>query len=268
MERVKTASALLRDPIGHYVVGGSLAIWVQHAERIGMFHTASAVDRADHPMLVEAFPLPTSPLLAPRYDLLHDLATVDRLDQSAFTFFEGFLAQSVEAIAHRVRRLAVVRPPGLAGAAVAGMYDHWVAPRFDARLCDSRHDAYEFLRVSSGDRQVLDALSDGAATVTLRRVRDHLARDLVSASLDRLAARIGTSVRSLQRVLTSHATTFRDELARVRIQLAESRLLESDDKIEVIGRDLGFSSAPAFVRMFERATGCSPHEFRRRARSR
>ncbi len=265
MRQVNTAKQLVDDPVGHYLAGGSFVIWVQSAARLGMFHTAVTLDRADQPSLVEAFQLPTSARLAPRYDLLHDVASVDHFDESAFVFFDAFLVQWVDAIAQRARRLAVVRPHGIAGAAFIGLFQKWVVPRFDARLCTTRGEAYDFLDVPADDRRTLDALSDDVAPI-LRRLRDHLMANVVTTTLERAAGELGVGARSLQRALGEAGTSFRDELALVRIHLAENRLLDSDDKLDVIAKQLGFGSSPAFIRMFERATGISPGEFRHRGR--
>lgn len=70
-----------------------------------------------------------------------------------------------------------------------------------------------------------------------------------------------------QRHLADTKTSFRDELAAVRIQVAKQRLVETDDKIEVIANDLGFRSVPAFTTMFGRLIGESPQAFRDRRRA-
>src|SRR5688500_18293297 len=97
----------------------------------------------------------------------------------------------------------------------------------------------------------------------LRRLRGVLAADLREATLERAAAALSTSTRSLQRYLAARNTTFRDELTRARVIAAESRLVEDDAPIKEIAIALGFESIAAFTSMFTRVVGEPPQEFRR-----
>jgi AraC-like DNA-binding protein len=268
MRRAGSAAELLVDPIGAYLPGRSFVAWVQCPERIGAFHFGP-LDSADHAALAALFPLPTSPALAPRYDLLHDLGAVEEFDRKEFEFFEGFLAQWVEEVARRTRRLAVVRPIGLAGAAFTGLYHEWVAPRFEAKLCSDRGEALAWFELDpdAPPRGELDALYETYLQPNLlRRVRELLSADLGAATLEAVAETLAMTPRTLQRQLASLDTSFRVELERARIRIAEIRLLDRDDKIELIALELGFSSAAAFSAMFQKVAGESPGAFRARRR--
>jgi AraC-like DNA-binding protein len=253
----------MTTPVGTYVVGASVVVWVQAPDRIGMFHVG-AFDRSDEAALQQIFPLVTHAALAERYDLLHDIGDVSVFDEPAFQFFVAFLQQWVHALAPRVRRLAVVRPSGVAGAAFTGLFHEWVVPRFDAKLCASRDEAYDFLDVPSAARAELDAA--GAREPALRRLRDILEANLTGASLEHAAGALATSPRTLQRLLAANRTSFRQELMSARMRVAQRLLLASDDKVEVIADAIGFASAPAFSTLFRRIVGETPTEFRARFR--
>jgi AraC-like DNA-binding protein len=260
------ASSFLASPIGTYIVGTSVVAWVHAPARIGMFHVGN-FDRADMPALEQIFPLVAHPALAERYDLLHDLGAVAVFDEPAFRFFRGFLEQWVHELVPRVRRLAVVRPGGVAGAAFTGLFHEWVVPRFDAKLCGTRVEAYEFLDVSNDDRATLDDVAEASVRdPTLRRLREVLAANL-TASLIEVAAAMSTSTRTLQRILTANRTTFRRELVDARMRVAQKLLLERDDKVEAIAAELGFASAAAFSTIFRRIVGDTPTAFRERYRT-
>ena len=257
------AQTFLASPVGTYLVGASVVVWAESPSRIGMFHTG-AFDRADQPMLQQIFPIVTHPALVDRYDLLHDIGEVSFFDEPAFQFFVAFLHEWVQRLAPRVRKLAVVRPSGVAGAAFTGLFHEWVVPRFDAKLCATRAEAYDFLDVPDATRAELDAA--GAREPALRRLREVLEANLTAASLEQVASALATSPRSLQRLLAANRTTFRQELISARMRVAQRLLLASDDKVEVIADAIGFTSAPAFSTLFRRIVGETPTEFRARFR--
>ena len=72
------------------------------------------------------------------------------------------------------------------------------------------------------------------------------------------------SERTLQRELSRANTSFRAELMRVRVMVAENLLTSTDDKVETIARSLGYASVPAFTTSFSKVYGETPIELRRR----
>lgn len=254
----------LAAPVGAYVTGASFLVWVESRERIGMFHIGS-FDRADQPALERIFRLVKHPALSERYDLLHDISEVSAFDEAAFQFFVGFLQQWVHELVPRVRRLAVVRPQGVAGAAFSGLFHEWVVPRFDAKLCATRDEAYAFLAVPATARETLDVIAATAGgEPALRRLRAVLEENLAHASIASAATAMSTSTRSLQRMLAGSGTTFRRELLAARMRVAQTWLLARDDKVETIARELGFASAAAFSTTFRKVVGETPSAFRER----
>jgi AraC-like DNA-binding protein len=85
--------------------------------------------------------------------------------------------------------------------------------------------------------------------------------------LNRAAARLRVSSRTLRRHLSRSGTTFqalRDEVRRAySMTLLERSRLAVDD----VARELGYADAAGFVRAFQRWTGETPANYRRRARS-
>lgn len=267
MIAVSSAQKLVADPVGHFVEGKSFVAWVQTAGRMGGLHLGP-FDHADRQMMAELFPIVASPSLAARYDLVHDLSRVGAFDRDEFAFFENFLAHWIDQLATRVRRLAVILPGELAGATLSGMFHKWVVPRFDARLCTTTAEMFDFLAITGGERDELARLYETHADPDLRRrVCSEIAKFPIDTSIERVAAALGTSVRSLQRRLTSLGTTFRRELMATRVRLACSRLLDPAAKIETIAREVGFQSPEAFTAMFRKVMGESPSRFRSRRAS-
>jgi AraC-like DNA-binding protein len=257
----------LADPVGHYYQGRSFVVWVQTPFRIGSSYF-ERLDPADHPAIAALFSLPVSPALETPYDVLHDLEAIEVFDRTSYSIFEAFLRLRVADVAARARRLAVVRPSGLAGAAFAGLYYEHVRPHMEGGLFADRFAALDWLGLARDgeERQEIEALTAACEGLEppLRGLREYLSSHLSDATVMDAARTLATSARSLQRRLAAHRTAFRDELHRARLRAAEGLLLESDEKIESIARHVGFGTDSSFTTAFRRATGCSPGEFRER----
>jgi AraC-like DNA-binding protein len=81
-------------------------------------------------------------------------------------------------------------------------------------------------------------------------------------ALDRVAARVHRSARSLQRHLLEEGTSFRGVVDQVRRDLALRHLAEQRLAIGEIAFLLGFSEVSAFHRAFRRWTGRTPASYR------
>lgn len=256
----------MRDPVGGYVAGRSFVVWVQTPSRLGACHR-SPLDQSETSTLLSLVPLLSHPRLEAPIDMLHDLGAVSVVERSAFAWAETFVAQYIEAIAARTRRLAVVRPTGLAGAAFTGIFHDFVRPRMDARLFAHRAEAHAWLDVGDADRNEIDDLHDSLAHPSLvRKLREHLAGDLAAPTIGHMAKALGVSTRSLQRHIAGVGSTFSRELASARMRAAETLLLDGDDKVETIAKRVGFRSAAAFATRFQFVNGETPSAFRARKR--
>jgi AraC-like DNA-binding protein len=113
---------------------------------------------------------------------------------------------------------------------------------------------------------LLGSLSPAEATTdTVRRL---LAQELCDGepTLERLAARLHMSARTLHRRLENEGTTFRCIVTDVRRELAERHLRERQLGVGEIAFLLGFSEPSAFHRAFKRWTGRPPRAYRQAIR--
>jgi len=78
-----------------------------------------------------------------------------------------------------------------------------------------------------------------------------------------LAHLLAIGPRTMQRRLVAAGTSYRDIVARVRMDRALELLQETDIPILDISSDLGYSAPTHFARSFRRAMGRSPDEIRR-----
>jgi AraC-like DNA-binding protein len=79
-----------------------------------------------------------------------------------------------------------------------------------------------------------------------------------------VADRLGTSVRTLQRQLRATGVTYATVVQQVRCAAARQMLKESRRRISDVARQLGYSDPAHFTRAFQRWTGDTPRDFRRR----
>jgi AraC-like DNA-binding protein len=81
--------------------------------------------------------------------------------------------------------------------------------------------------------------------------------------IDWVAAKIGTTRRSLQRRLSEHGTTFNTIAEGALLRQAQSLLSQQELPVTDIALRLGYSDSAHFTRAFRRWTGLSPSTFRR-----
>jgi len=260
-----SAQAFIAAPAGTFFGQRTFIICAPSTERLVVTHFAAfePAEAAVVPMLVT---LPNSPGMAPRYDLVYDISAVPAMDRPTFSLFEGFTRSVLDVLDARVRRMAVIRPAGLTGVLFTGMFHDWLVPRLGDRvqMFEQHDDAYAFLGFPAVERADLEQTIDAFTNTTplVRQMRDLLASEPQLTSLDDVAERLGTSARSLQRHLGEAGTTFRDELAEIRIRAARAMLVDTDHKVEVIAAELGFKSVAAFTTMFKTAVGDTPAAYR------
>lgn len=97
--------------------------------------------------------------------------------------------------------------------------------------------------------------------VVVTQIRAQVQTGVVS--IDSTARALGTSVRTLQRVLRrDHGADFRDLVNLTRVQRAKELLGGSDASITQIATEFGYGSPANFARAFRKATGLAPQQFR------
>ena len=104
----------------------------------------------------------------------------------------------------------------------------------------------------------------------LRHVRRVLAEELRRGepTLERTAARLQMSGRSLQRRLQEEGSAYQQLLDELRCELASRHVAEQRESIAEIAFLLGFSEVSAFHRAFKRWTGLTPRASRQKSAAR
>jgi len=254
---------ILANPVGAYLAGDSFLVWF-HARLAGGF-AFGRLAHVDHPLLGQLLGRDAIP---PGYDMLVDTSTVEVFDDRSFGFLTGFLEMHGREVLARIRRFALVKPAGLAGAGVTGLFYEQIRALSDAKLFDDRREGLDWLGYApdAAERTDIDEIINVTFGVSplVRSLREWLGREIAHATLAGAARALATSERSLQRELARAKTSFRAELVQARVRVAENLLTTTDDKVETIARHLGFASVPAFTTLFHKVYGETPVELRRK----
>lgn len=98
-------------------------------------------------------------------------------------------------------------------------------------------------------------------------IKDYIWKHLdQEISLNHLAQRVYLNPSYLSRLFHHTAgVTITEYLTEARIQTAGKMLLETDMKVQDIAKRIGIDSSAYFGRMFKKAVGCTPQEYRNRS---
>jgi AraC-like DNA-binding protein len=196
-----------------------------------------------------------------------DVSRLEGADGGAFDVLNTYVRAYREALSKAVTRLALVRPPGMAGAVAAGFYEVLDSP-YPVEVFDDASSALAWLEEPAPLAGTLEALIAQASdrSPLLARLHVVLRGALDTASPALAADALGVSERTLQRRLKAESTTFAAELLTARLSAARRRMVETDAPLAAIALEAGFSSQQHFSRAFKEAEGLTPTAFRREQR--
>jgi AraC-like DNA-binding protein len=264
MQIQRDREAFLREPVGHYAVAARQVMWCPNAVLIGSVHWGTLDDLAVR-HLEDVLRLAESTHLAPSCDVVVDCRDVDTVDVNSLAIVIG--GRSDRARISAGRHVLIV-PPGPRGLLISGALLQ--------RHCRWRVFQDEQEALASLDRaEVHAAHAEAARAVTAVRqvspligqLRRDLADDLADTSVERCARRLATSVRSLQRELNRHGTSFSKELQRARLDAALDLLRYTDLKIEAIARRCGTGTSSRLSQLVRATFGVTAHALRERLRA-
>jgi AraC-like DNA-binding protein len=265
MEEASSFERYVSSPVGRYIYGPSYVVWWKSVQLNGILLWGRP-DEEHILNITRALDAELAPAVSPHGSLI-DARRVCGVDPAAFNTLLRYVATRREAFSRLVTRQAVLRPDGLAGAAIAGFYAvlapsypvhvftepraalAWLGPRHDLALC-SELDG------------ITARLTDGSVVVVA--LRGYLERSLGSASIARAARALRLSERSLQRQLQEAGTSFRSELNLAQVRAAKALMLDTSYELKRVATQVGCASPQNFSSLFKRLEGFSPSEWRAR----
>lgn len=269
VQRARSPSSFVDDPIDRWVVAGKTLIWCRHPALAGgiAWGRATPDETRETTRVFEGL---FGPKMAEKVDLVLDARLIDAVDAEALAVLLAWLVDKREAITGRVRAQIGVIPEGMLGVTLAGILPaigkefHPVTIERDARAAlekmTSPEEAEDVSRVL--DEALAEAMS---ASPMLRRLRALARERCADLSLEEAARALGVSTRTLQRSLRAEDKTFQDELKAARLARAKELLETSDEKIASIASRVGVSEG-TLTELVRAGFGVTPAELRRRAR--
>jgi AraC-like DNA-binding protein len=197
---------------------------------------------------------------------LVDTRRLDAGDPDVFALLTDYVRANFAVLARQVTRLAIVRPPGVAGATVAGFFAVQDPP-YPVKVFDDAGKAAAWLGASASFVAELDdaiAAASGVAPV-IAELRAWLEGRLATAALPAAARALRQSPRTLQRKLSEAGTTFQRELDAARVRVAQRLLVAHDATLTAVAYDVGCASPQHFSALFRRVVGEAPSKWRQRA---
>ena len=256
----------IEEPVGHWYVGRVFLVWNASPALAGLIVWGRP---AMHDVVEMSLTAGGYRRRSPRCNELIDISRIEAIDAATYAEILNSTGERSRLDEDRPARHAIVRSEGLLGTLAEGFLPLTGAGR-SWRVFRDAAAAFEW----SGQAQSA-ALRDEVAGIVervhgtpapLRRLREYIEQDLAGATLAGAAAALALSERSLQRQLRRLGTHFREEVCKVRIEVASILLCDPDLKIEAIAREVGFSSHTYFSMLFHRSTGLTPSQYRDRQR--
>jgi AraC-like DNA-binding protein len=267
MERARSLETFLRAPVGRWILASPVAIVFCASPELGGCIAWGRPTRDDVERLLAAFAVYQSAAVAARVDLVLDGRGIEGVDPEAMAHLLSWLGAHRTGLVDRVRLQYGVIHDGLIGLLLAGILPA-VGETHVFRVVRDPRDAFRALS-AQGDAicDELEGLVAQARAVPreLRELRDLLRSGSRGATIERAAASLRVSVRSLQRALAESDTTFRDEVRDARFEEARALLVGGDEKISTIARRVGVSEN-ALIQLVRLKTGVTPAELRKQHR--
>jgi AraC-like DNA-binding protein len=204
----------------------------------------------------------------PAHVSLVDASRLEGVDPNAFGVLHTYVARNRARLAEQVHRLAIIPPPGVAGATVAGFF-YVAEPPYPVEIARDPRAGLAWLGArDDGFLEALGGLVTGAMGAppflfSLRRLLDTRPGKV---SLEEAARALGLSARSLQRRLREASSTYQLELARSQVRAAEVLLRESNASLTAIAFEVGCATPQHFSALFRRINGESPSAWRMRVK--
>jgi AraC-like DNA-binding protein len=262
-----TLAAYLASPVGNCLLGPTYAVFWHSAELNGLVFW----DRPEEEHIqrvTRALDAELAPSVAPHGSLI-DARRVQAVDLGAFNTLFQYVNGRRETFSRLVRRQALVRPEGLAGAAVAGFYAV-LAPSYPVNVFTEPEAALAWLGIADAERVAseIDAVYASATSSPsiVVALRAYLEQRLGTSNLEEAARALDMSTRQLQRRLLDARTSFQREERTARIRAATTLLLETNYDIKRVALEVGFASLQHFGAFFRKVTHETPSQWRARHR--
>lgn len=262
--RMRAAASLAEfrsNPHGSCITGSSFAYgWPTPALCITAFW--GEPDPSDLEVLAGLYALELAPPATPHAAII-DTLRVEAVSPHAFSALARYVQAKRDGLAAYVTRLAIVRRVGFVGAVASGFYETIEAP-YPVEVFDTLPDALGWCEGPAWvEREVARWVSESAdVPAIVRDVRRAIESALPELDVEGVAKTLGLTVRTLQRRLKEHDTTFRQQVGFTQVRVAKRWLEDTDESITRIAYEVGCSTPQHLSTLFRQQMGTTPSAWR------
>lgn len=253
----------LRSTPGRYAVTGSSFVWCASPRLCGAVMWGRQTEHETRSILRIFEQHETQ--MAPSFSVVFDTRGVEHVDPKNLAILFSWVAARRTQLVERIALQASVIREGPIAFLLTGILP----------VIGQTHAYRIFTEPMTAFRAVThigaEALCAEVEAITERlcgvprevRVLRELLATRLDVTIEEASRTLGTSSRSLQRVLRAHGTSFHDEVVEARFSLAKQVLRSSDHKLAAVGARVGISER-ALTLLFKAKTGMTPADWRKR----
>lgn len=256
------AAEFEKSPVGRYTCTGNCLLWCASPSLCG-WYAWGRPDEAETRVIVRLADQYRQ--LAPRFDAMLDTREINGVNPASLAVMTAWVFRHRNELKRRVRmQTSIIRMDSL------GMLFAGILPALgDMHPFRVSTDPLEAFRAVAGEAGVavaneVEEIIAGLRSIPreLQVVRATLAKN-IRATIKDAATELGTSPRSLQRMLAKEGTSFHYEVTDARFVYAKKLLVGTEGKIDGIAERVGLSKR-SLTLLFRAKTGLTPTEWRKR----
>lgn len=261
MRGASSFAEFANDPHGRCISGGSFAYGWPTAD-LCVTALWGEPDPSDLETLAKLYALELAPPAGPHAAII-DTLRVEAVSEHAFGVIARYVQARREGLAEFVTRLAIVRRVGFVGAVAAGFFETIEAP-YSVQAFDALPEALTWCEGPSWvERDLMRWVAECADVPDLvRDVRRAIESALPEPDAEAVAKSLGLTLRTLQRRLKEHETTFRQQVALTQVRVAQRWLEDTDESVTHIAYEVGCSSPQHLSTLFRQHAGTTPSAWR------
>ncbi len=249
-----------RSPFGRVTLTGSCVVWCASPTLVGWRLWGRPDERETRTLLRL---LAQYKQMSNGFAVVADTRGVELVNTVALPLLVAWVLENRRELRRRVRVQANVIRREPIGFLLMGIISS-VGDIFPLETFTDPLEAFRVVDPAGGERlcEEIESIMARARGVPreLQVLRAMLADD-ASASIRQAARALGTSARSLQRILERHGTSFHDEQVHARFNVAKSLLAGSDVKVADVAARVGWSTS-TLTSIFRTKTGQTPADWR------
>lgn len=249
-------------PFGRWVLAApTVLVWCANEELCGAV-VWGRPSPADAEAMFTAFHY-RHPRFREQFDVVLDGSEIEVLDPDAIPVMVAWLRERREELLRRVRLQIGIVSDSLASLTLTGVLPI-LGDTHAFTLSRDRAEAITSLAKDGGVTATAIETAVGVArgeSYTLRKLRELLRAEPARASVEDCSRDLHVSTRTLQRILQSNGTSFRDEVRDARLAVALPLLHHGNSKIAAVASRVGLSER-ALSELVRQTQGTTPGALR------